>query len=102
MNMFMWQRPIPKAQGITKISKPRIIIGRMRSAFKAHVIFKSLVLSVEKKLLSYTKILLVIFYVSIPHDFIYLKMVEGVAFINADPKQHVLLSSRFSFTRILF
>lgn len=36
-----------------------------------HVAFENIVSSVEKKLLSYTKIILMIFYVNISHDCIF-------------------------------
>lgn len=60
---------------------------------KVHVVFESSVLSVEKKLLTYTSIPLTIFCVCVPHDFIHLKMMPRVAFSNPDLKQHALYSS---------
>lgn len=53
---------------------------------KVRIGFKSNVLSMEKKFLSYSNIPLKLVYVSILHDFIHLKMVQGVAFSNADLK----------------
>lgn len=69
---------------------------------KVHVVFESSILSVEKKLLSYANFPFMIFYVSIPHDFIHLKMIQGIAFRNLDLKQHALLSFPSPFARILF
>lgn len=93
--------PAQKPKRIMKISKSWFIIKRIRSISKLHIGFKS-VLTVKKKLLSYTNIPPMIFNVSAPHDFIHLKMIQGVALSNADLKQHVLLGSSFPFARILF
>lgn len=93
--------PAQKPKRITKISKSWVIIKRIRSISKLHVGFKS-VLNVKKKLLSYTNVPPTIFSVSAPHNFIHLKMIQGVALSNADLKQHVLLDSPFPFARILF
>ena len=68
---------------------------------KVHVVFKSNVLSSEKKLLSYMNIPLTIFYVSVPPDFIHLQMMQGIAFSNPDLKQHALLSLLSLFARLL-
>lgn len=66
-----------------------------------HVGFENNVPSVEKKLLSYTKIIIMIFYVNIPHDCI----VEDGARSSTHqcwPQTTCLLSSPFPFARILF
>lgn len=66
-----------------------------------HFAFENIVSSVEKKLLSYTKIILMIFYVNISHDCIFEDGARS-SIHQCWPQTTCLLSSPFPFARILF
>lgn len=69
-NMFVCQRPGPKAQKENKNVKSLDYYHGNKKYVKSECCFETSVLSVENKLLSCTNIALMIFYVSIPRDFI--------------------------------
>lgn len=99
-NMFMCQRPSPKAQKNDKNIKA---LGYYQESKKICGVrcFESKVLSVEKKLPSSASIPLMIC-ASIPRDFLHMTMMQIVAFGNTDLKQHALFSLPFPFARISF